>query len=443
MISRAYLEGFEPRASTDVNAYLFQPLLPGHRRFDPADRAAGRQPQLAEPAGRARRALEPQRQSARHRSRGRHPDPPAVARLANGTAAFRDGLGGQYNFSASVRGDGYSIGDLSAVSNPELPSAFFPANGQPALAPTPTSFVTGRAFPQVGLVWSYPLIHRGESTTQLIEPIVGGFAAPSSGNRRNIPNEDSLSFRAHRHRSVPARPPGGLRHSRYRSAGRLRNQARALRQGGRQLPAADRAELSRPAQPFLPPGSGAEKRLSDVVGRMVLSPNSYLDLIYRFRFDTSPLSNRNQQVGISAGPQSLRVSRQFCLSSGATAERGRDQPDHRARTCSTASASSSRSALTAKLTRYWSMQASETINLTNSTDARQQRAVAAGVERQPLRILVGDLSGRMHGVYRRGDAIGDPQRRRDARVFRAVQRRLQESRRDRRHCRLHLRGCLP
>ena len=29
MISRAYLEGFEPRASTDVNAYLFQPLLPG------------------------------------------------------------------------------------------------------------------------------------------------------------------------------------------------------------------------------------------------------------------------------------------------------------------------------------------------------------------------------------------------------------------------------
>src|SRR5260370_37741939 len=29
MISRAYLEGFQPRAMTDVNAYLFQPLLPG------------------------------------------------------------------------------------------------------------------------------------------------------------------------------------------------------------------------------------------------------------------------------------------------------------------------------------------------------------------------------------------------------------------------------
>ena len=29
MITRAYLEGFQPRAMTDVNAYLFQPLVPG------------------------------------------------------------------------------------------------------------------------------------------------------------------------------------------------------------------------------------------------------------------------------------------------------------------------------------------------------------------------------------------------------------------------------
>ena len=29
MISRAYLQGFEPRAMTDVFAYVFQPLLPG------------------------------------------------------------------------------------------------------------------------------------------------------------------------------------------------------------------------------------------------------------------------------------------------------------------------------------------------------------------------------------------------------------------------------
>ena len=39
---------------------------------------------------------------------------------------FRDGIGGQYNFTASVRGDGYSVSDLSAKSNPDLPSRLFP-----------------------------------------------------------------------------------------------------------------------------------------------------------------------------------------------------------------------------------------------------------------------------------------------------------------------------
>ena len=33
MVSRAYLEGFDPRGATDVNTYLFQPLQPGHRRL--------------------------------------------------------------------------------------------------------------------------------------------------------------------------------------------------------------------------------------------------------------------------------------------------------------------------------------------------------------------------------------------------------------------------
>ena len=61
------------------------------------------------------------------------------------------------------------------------------------------------------------------------------------------------------------------------------------------------------ANPFLPPASGAAERLSDVVGRVVLSPSSYLDLIYRFRLDKSTLSNRTQEVGLNAGPPNLRV----------------------------------------------------------------------------------------------------------------------------------------
>ena len=38
---------------------------------------------------------------------------------------FSDGIGGQYKFTASLRGDGYWVNNLSASSNPDLPSAFF------------------------------------------------------------------------------------------------------------------------------------------------------------------------------------------------------------------------------------------------------------------------------------------------------------------------------
>ena len=37
--------------------------------------------------------------------------------------SFRDGIGGEYKFSASVRADGYSVNNLSNISNPDLPSA--------------------------------------------------------------------------------------------------------------------------------------------------------------------------------------------------------------------------------------------------------------------------------------------------------------------------------
>jgi LPS-assembly protein len=365
MISRAYLEGFEPRASTDVNAYLFQPLLPGigdstqpivlpvaNRNWQsPPDALGGRLNLNANILDIVREVGTQTRRLSVGSEWNRH---------------FSDPLGGQYNFSASVRGDGYSVSDLSAVSNPDLPSAFFPVNGKPALAPTPTSFVTGRTFPQAGLVWSYPLVRRDEGTTRLIEPIVGGFAAPSSGNRRNIPDEDSLSyqfsdtdlFRRDRLAGYDILDTGqrvdyGTKFGYYE------------KEGGSYRLLIGQSYRAQP-NPFLPPGSGAERRLSDVVGRMVLSPNSYLDLIYRFRFDPNPLTNRNQQVTASVGPPSLRVAGNFVYLPAQLQNEVVTIPTTGQNVIYGKREQLSFS-VTAKLTRYWSMQASETINLTNST----------------------------------------------------------------------------
>ena len=365
MTSRAYLEGFEPRASTDIDAYAFQPLLPGigdstqpivlpvvNRNWQSQPGALGGRWNLNA------NVLDIVREVGTQ-----------TRRLSLGSQwdrTFRDGLGGQYNFSASVRGDGYSINNLSPVSNPELPSAFFAVDKQPPVAPAATDFVTGRAFPQAGVVWSYPLTHRGEELTALIEPIAGGFVGPSSGNRRNIPDEDSLSFnfsdsdlfRRDRLAGYDILDTGqrvdyGTKLGLYE------------KDGGSYRLLVGQSYRAQPNQ-FLPLGSGAENRLSDVVGRVTLSPVSYLDLIYRFRFDTSPLADRMQQVGVNAGPQSLRLSGSFIylppqlqsqlVSNPATGQNvlygKREQLNFTA---------------TARLTRFWSLQASQTVNLTNST----------------------------------------------------------------------------
>jgi len=366
MISRAYLEGFQPRAMTDVNAYVFQPLLPGlGDSTQPIVLPVINRYWQSEPDGwggvwklnaNVLNIVREVGTQTRRLSLGGEWD-----------RTFRDGIGGQYKFTASLRGDGYSVSDLSAKSNPDLPSAFFSVNGAPPLAPVGRNLVAGRVFPQLGLTWSYPLAHRGEDTTAIIEPIAGIYAGPAGGNNRKIPNEDSLGFefrdsdlfRPDRLAGYDLLDTGqrvdyGLKLALYNKAG---GNYRML------IGQSYRAE----ANPFLPLASGAATRLSDVVGRFVLSPSSYLDLIYRFRLDKSTLSNRTQEVGLNAGPQSLRVGVNYLLVPAQLQNQVVTNPvtgqnvlfGKRQQLSVTA---------TAKLTRYWSLTGTETINLTNSTN---------------------------------------------------------------------------
>ena len=366
LISRAYLEGFQPRAATDVNAYLFQPLTPGlGDSTQPIVLPVANRYWQSEPGvwGGLLKANANLLNIVREVGT-------QTRRLSLGgewDRTFRDGIGGEYKFQATLRGDAYSISDLSPKSNPDLPSAYFPINGMPPGERIGYNFLAARAFPQLGLTWHYPLIQRGEDTTALVEPIAGIYAGPAGGNRRRIPNEDSLGyefrdsdlFRPDRLAGYDILDTGqrvdyGLKAGIYNKEGG--NYRFLIGQSLRAQP-----------NPFLPPASGAAQRLSDVVGRVVLAPSSYLDLIYRFRLDKSTLSNRTQEVGVSVGPQSLRVGANFLMvpaqqlnevvtnpATGQTVVFGkREQLTFNA---------------TAKLTRYWSLAGSETVNLTNSTN---------------------------------------------------------------------------
>jgi LPS-assembly protein len=119
--------------------------------------------------------------------------------------------------------------------------------------------------------------------------------------------------------------------------------------------------------PFLPPGSGAAQRVSDVVGHVVLQPSSYLDLIYRFRLDKSTLDNRTQEVSLNIGPQNFRVGANFLLVPPQTLNDLITIPGT-TQTVLFGKREQLSIYATAKLTRYWSLAASETVNLTNSTN---------------------------------------------------------------------------
>ncbi len=366
MISRAYLEGFAPGAATDVNAYMFEPLLPGlGDSTQPIVLPSINRTWQSEPDGLGgvwklnANLLNIVREVGTQ-----------TRRLSLGGEwdnTFRDGIGGQYKFSASVRGDAYSVSDLSSKSNPDLPSAFFSVNGAPPLQPIAYNFATARAFPQLGLTWNYPLAHRGAETTAIIEPIAGVYAGPNGGNSRRIPDEDSLGyefrdsdlFRPDRLAGYDVLDTGqrvdyGMKFGLYDKDG---GDYRML------IGQSYRAEPNL----FMPPGSGAEQRLSDVVGHVILSPSSYLDLIYRFRFDKSTLTNRSQEVGLSAGPQNLRVGISYLLM----------PPQQQSEVVTDLATGQSvlygkreqlTVNLTTKLTRYWSLAGAETINLTDSTN---------------------------------------------------------------------------
>lgn len=365
-VTRAYLEGFPANGSLDINTYLFEPQTPG---LDDQT-----QP-IVLPAINRNWNLQPDVIGGNLKLNANllnivREEGTDTRRLSLGSEwdrTFYDGIGGEYKFQASVRGDAYSVDSLSNQSNPDLPSVYFSQNGKAPLVHVPYDFVAARAFPQLGLTWDYPLVHRGSDYTFLVQPEVATFAGPNGGNRYIIPNEDSLGyefrdsdlFRADRLQGYDILDTGqrvdyGLHLGTYTGNGGSYRMV---------IGQSYRAETN----PFMPPGSGADQRLSDVVGRVTLSPSSYLDLIYRFRLDKATLSNKLQEVGVAGGPGALRVSANYLLippeqpsdvitvpGSGATILYGkREQLNLNA---------------TVKLSQYWSLVGAETLNLTNSAN---------------------------------------------------------------------------
>jgi LPS-assembly protein len=208
-----------------------------------------------------------------------------------------DGLiGDRFDFTASLRGDAYYSTDLQ-----DSTAIAALATGLPQDA------FAARAFPQTSLTWRYPWIRRDGMFTELIEPVVMGVAAPDTGNFSRIPNEDSQAFEFDdTDLFVPNRFSGfdlvdvgdrvdyGLRGGVYSD------------QGGAVRFLVGQSYAFQHDREFLP-GSGLSTQLSDVVGRLTLTPFQDFNLIYRFRLGENDFAVRTQEVAAQIGPPRLNL----------------------------------------------------------------------------------------------------------------------------------------
>jgi LPS-assembly protein len=242
---------------------------------------------------------------------------------------FSGAVGDRFNLTLALRTDGYQSSNLTN---------FTPTG------PMSESETAGRVFPQLALTWRYPWVRRADGYTQIFEPIAMVAAAPPGLNPSTIPNEDSQGFEFDETSLfLRNRFPGfdrvdsgqrvdyGFRTGIYGDSG-----------GSTRLLIGQSYQIE--VNPNFLPGSGLNHHLSDVVGRLTITPMPLFDLTYRFRLDHDDLAMRRQEVSGTVGPSSLRISVNYTQIAEIA-----NVPNLQKRKQLSGT-------VTASLTRYWSLQ---------------------------------------------------------------------------------------
>jgi len=293
LTSDAYIEGFRNRSYASVYGYVFQGLLDD----DVQDEIP-----IAAPWLRYQLVTDPQADGSFFTL-----DASGLALTRDvGTDMRRVSVGGAYElpyltpdgqvftFRASLRADGYNVSDVETGPGPDTFSGY-----------------TGRIWPVASAEWRYPFVRNSDGFQQIFEPIVMPVISPNGGNPSEIPNEDSQDFEFDDINLFSENRFPGL--DRVEDGFRVNYGIRlgAFADGG------GRAELlvgqvyrAEVGDTFAP-GSGLDKHFSDYVGRVLVSPADYLDLLYRFRFDNDGFAVRRSELGFVAGPDWFRVSASY------------------------------------------------------------------------------------------------------------------------------------
>ena len=288
--SRTFLEGFDQRNFWSLNAYYFQGLA----AFYDQDTIP-----VALPLGETRFVSErywggsyftaDSNMLALTRNKGL--DTRRLSNRIGWTLPHVGPIGDVYTLDVSMRGDVYNTdGD---------PSTFSSDGGEDT---------RGRVLPRITGTWSWPLADWTGSWVHEVEPVVSVNLAPTWGNTRKIPNEDSSDFEFDETNLFEQDRFAGL--DRIDTGTRVAYGLRFSSYGPRATEFSGEfgQSYSFTENSFFPPESGVQDNLSDYVGAFYVRPSPLLDLSYRYRLGKDDLKFRRQDALASFGPSFLRFN---------------------------------------------------------------------------------------------------------------------------------------
>ncbi len=227
----------------------------------------------------------------------------------------------------------------------------------PVYSSNERSLTEANANVRVALDWRMPFVRSaGEYGTQLIEPRVQVVTGPSTGRQYNIPNEDSLDFEftdanlfSLNRFTGRDRQEGGTRvDAALRGAWMFPNGGQVEAFGGRSFRASE--------ENVFYTGSGLEDQASDWVGRVRVSPVSWLDFTLRGRLDGETMASRMTETSARVGLGPISVSAGYMFTSPNPALTNTPNLDRREVT----------GGVSAQIGRYWRVGAAGRYDVENS-----------------------------------------------------------------------------
>lgn len=168
----------------------------------------------------------------------------------------------------------------------------------------------GRIVPSMSFSWRKPLTQSRMSgkANEILEPIIKLKVAPNVGNNYKIPNEDSQDFEFDDSNLFMTNRFAGLdKHDGGQRIDYGFNWGIYGQEGGYSQLFVGQSYRLREDHTY-DTYSGLEDNLSDIVGRVKVSPSNFLDVLYRYRLDKDDLSLNRSETALTMGPDSTRFS---------------------------------------------------------------------------------------------------------------------------------------